>query len=118
MTTHVNIYSLILSDGKSAEILSAVATTIAVTFVVTAVFTYILTSLYYKHLMIKLIKKSKADLKTIVAQKDSPVSPYARIKVDPACTNTIKMDANPAYGTKADTMIKMDTNTAYAVTNI
>ena len=116
----MNIYSLILSDDKSAASLElsteiVLAITIPVTFVITALFTYILTSLYYKHLMINFIKRSKADLKRIVAQKDSP---HANIKVDPACTDAIKMDANPAYRTKADTTIKMDTNTAYAVINI
>ena len=105
----MNIYSLILSDDKSAGILSTVAITIAVTFVVTALFTYILTNLYYKRLMINFIKKSKADLKRIVAQKDSP---HACIMVDSACidrSDTIKMDADLAYRTKADTTIKMDT---------
>ena len=108
----MNIYSLILSDGKSAGNISTetvLAITIPVTFVVTALFTYILISLYYKRLMINKLKTFRAKLKGIVAQNDSP---HASIKVDPACTDTNKMDANPANRTKADTTIKMDTNTA------
>ena len=84
----MNIYSLILSDGNlSTE--AVLAITISVTFVLTALFTYILTSLYYRRLMTNDIIKFNAELKGI---KDGL----------PACTNTIKMDANP---TKADTSI-------------
>ena len=98
------------SDEKSGEGLSteaAVFITIAITFVVTALTVYILTSMYYKHLMINMIKKSKVELKKIADQKKSP---YANIvTMDPTCITTIKMQDNPAYKTHSDITIKKDT---------
>ena len=98
------------SDEKSGEKLSTAAVifiTIAITFVVTALTVYILTSMYYKHSMINMIKKSKAELKKIADQKKSP---YANIvTMDPTCITTIKMEDNPAYKTHSDITIKKDT---------
>ena len=75
--------------------------------------------MYYKRSMINFVRKSRMEVKKLADQKESP---YALTKVtkvvDPAVCATIRMNTNPAYGTQTDATIKVDTDIAYAVTNI
>ena len=69
--------------------------------------------------MINFIRESKADYRRIAAQKKSPYAlPRVTKMVDPAACATIKMTANPAYGTQIDASTKANTDSPYAVTNI
>ena len=65
--------------------------------------------------MINLVRESRADLRGIVVQNENSCE---LPRVDPAVCAAIKMNANPAYITHTDASIKVDTDTAYAVTTI
>ena len=66
-----------------------------------------MTSLYYKHLSLKLAINREGDSHALTEDVKSPT--YATV------SDKITMDPNPAYGTT--TTIKMDTNPAYATTS-
>ena len=67
--------------------------------------------------MINFVRKSRMEVRKLVDQKESPYAlPKVTKVVDPAACATIRMNTNPAYGT--DATIKVDTDIAYAVTNI
>ena len=86
----------------------SVAGTFIITLVVTALITCIVISLYYKHLIKKLVIKQEGDSHALTEdiKSDDPAEAYATTRVN------LTMDTNPAYGTA--TTIKMDTNPAYA----
>ena len=59
------------------------------------------------------------EFRRLADKKESPYAlPTVTKAVDPAACATIRINANPAYGTQTDATIKMDTDIAYAVTNI
>ena len=84
--------------------------TFIITLVVTALISVFITSLYYKHLIIKSAINQEGDSHSLTENINKRHDPtYAT-----ASANII-MDTNPAYGTTAT--IKMDTNPAYATTS-
>jgi len=96
-----------------------VAISAGLTFVITTLITYTITSSYYKHLMVRLMKKSKADLKAIAS--DQCVS-TRDIKVDPVDVGraNVKINSNPAYGIGTPTTMDTTNTRArpYAITDI
>ena len=106
-------------DEFSTATVCVLAIAIGITFFVTSLVTYILTSMYYKRSMINFVRKSRMEFRRLVDQKESPYAiPIVTKVADPADYATIRMSDNPAYGTQTDATVKMDTDIAYAVTNI
>lgn len=69
--------------------------------------------------MINFVTKSRADLRRIIDQTESLYAvPRVNKVMDSAAYATINMNTNPAYGTQNDAITKMNTDSAYAVTNI
>ena len=106
----------ITAVGKSDDELStgaAVAISIVVTFIITLIVTALIsvfiTSLYYKHLIIKSAINRDGDSHSLTKDVKRNDPTYATASAN------ITMDTNPAYGTTST--IKMDTNPAYATTS-
>ena len=59
------------------------------------------------------------EFRRLAAKKESPYAlPIVTKTVDPTACATIRINANAAYGIQTDATIKVNTDIAYAVTNI